>query len=361
MKKFLKIAGIIVIICVLITVFVFLMRRYDNPVSKLISKISVQNYIDTNYPSSDFVIEDVSCYTYPDGYRVLVKSSADPLTCFTVCTNWWGQIYEEYLPGNDEIISFCELEYFNCTYGALKEDNRTAEFIIEFSLCNDTQDTATVLKIGEVSLNTIKKATEDGKSVYTAVYESDIFNNMYDISKLTVEITVTNGGETKTLPIEADERNKLQNLLSDAFLQFLPPVSALCEENKISCEYDGELITVNGVLKFESDITDVSDIYIVTEINNEIAQIDKCSLSQTEYVICDEYNWKNADYVAIYAIFKDTERSYICKYELAHWLNGDMGWMSGDCVYDEDGNLLNEPYQSSADIRDFWEYAEQME
>lgn len=256
---------------------------------------------------------------------------------------------------------FCELEYFNCTYGALKEDNRTAEFIIEFSLSNDTQDTATVLKIGDVSLNTIKKATEDGKSVYMAVYESDIFNNMYDVSKLTAEIIITNGGETKTLPIESDERDKLQNLLSDAFLEFLPPVSALCEENKISCEYDGEVLSVNGVLKFESDITGVSDIYIVTEINNEIAQIDKCSLSQTEYVICDEYNWKNVDYVAIYAIFKDTERSYICKYELAHWLNGDMGWMSGDCVYDEDGNLLNEPYQSSADIRDFWEYEEQME
>lgn len=277
---------------------------------------------------------------------------------FVVYTDGWGRVYEEYLEENKEVIEYCELEYFNCTYGALKEDNRTAEFIVEFSLCDDTEETTTVLKIGDASLNTIKEATEDGKGVYTAVYESDIFANWYDISGLAVEITVTNADGSVTMPVEREQINDLHNLLSDAFLDYLPPVKSFYEENEISCEYDGEVLNVNGILKFEADITGVSDMYIVTEINDEIAKKTKCTLSQTEYIICDEYKWKNADYVAVYAVFEDVAHNYICKYELAHWLKGDSGWLGSDYVYDKDGNLLNEPYQPSADIHDFWEYSD---
>ncbi len=358
MKQFFRIAGIIVIVCVLVTVLVFLIGKYENPVSKFISKTSVRNYIDENYPMSDFVIEDVSYAVYVDGYRVLVESSEDPLMHFIIYTNAWGQIREEYLEENNEVATYCELEFFNCKYGALKEDNRTGEFIIEFSLCDDTDDTTTILKIGDVSLETIKETAENGKNVYTAVYESDIFNNWYDVSGLDVEITITNGGESVTLSVETDEINKLHNLLADAFLEVFPQVKKHYEENKISCEYDGEILRVNANLKFEPDITGISDMYIVTEINNEFVKKTKFDLSQTEYVISEDYNRKAADFVAVYAVFKDVEHNYICKYELAHWLNGDMGWLVSDCVYDENGNLLNEPYQLSADIRDFWEFSD---
>lgn len=93
---------ILIVISVLVTLLtlcacIFANAFFGNPVSSFIAKVVADNYVDENYPSEGYEIEDVR-YSFKDGcYHAYVSSEEHVDGDFTVYLNSFGGVdYDDY-------------------------------------------------------------------------------------------------------------------------------------------------------------------------------------------------------------------------------------------------------------------------
>lgn len=104
MKKFLKIIAALVAFSLIICLLLFVNSSLGNPVSKLIAKISVKNYVEENYSDLDLKLEKAGYNLKFSSYEVFFRSETSEDTAFTVYSNSFGKIthdnYEHQVANN---------------------------------------------------------------------------------------------------------------------------------------------------------------------------------------------------------------------------------------------------------------------
>ena len=103
MKKFMKILAIVIVFSIISGILWFANGFLGNPVSKILAKNAVKNYIAETYADRDFIIEEVN-YNFKDmGYYAHIKSLSSIDTYFSVSISMLGKIkydsYENVLDG----------------------------------------------------------------------------------------------------------------------------------------------------------------------------------------------------------------------------------------------------------------------
>ena len=88
MKKFIKIAALLLIVLVVIFAVVF----FGNPVSKMLVKKSATDFIEENHSKSDYYVESVNYDFKTGGYYAIVESPSSADSSFTVYASGFGKI-----------------------------------------------------------------------------------------------------------------------------------------------------------------------------------------------------------------------------------------------------------------------------
>jgi hypothetical protein len=103
MKKLMKILAALAAITIICGILWFANGFLGNPVSKVLAKNAVKNYISETYTDRDFIIEDVNFSFKETGYYAHVKSPSSVDTYFSVYISMNGRIkydsYENVLDG----------------------------------------------------------------------------------------------------------------------------------------------------------------------------------------------------------------------------------------------------------------------
>ena len=102
-KKHLKILALVVAFAIIIGLGLFANALLGNPLSKMLAKSTVQNYLAATYSDTDYYIDRIS-YNFKDGnYHAFIKSPTSIDTEFTLSITMSGKLqwdsYEDVLSG----------------------------------------------------------------------------------------------------------------------------------------------------------------------------------------------------------------------------------------------------------------------
>lgn len=245
-NKVLRILAAVVAFSLIAVVLFFINAFCGNPVSYLLARYSAGQYIEENFPESDYEIDNVSYFFKNSDYTVTVKSQSSTDSHFRITLGFFGEIhrvtYEDAVLNKGNTQERINREYFETVSSVLEHevfpyetDYGFGEICFSYEANNDSANSG-VIYVRELELDKNYDMAEIGKKagkVVLHVRDEVTVKNAAEILRKTKQLLNSVDVYFYTIDLMLMERRTDDGKFSESFIYLPDFESAYIDEDTL--------------------------------------------------------------------------------------------------------------------------------